>query len=484
VAKPTGFMEYKRENASYRPVTERVRDYKEVDLPLIQPKVVEQATRCMDCGIPTCHGIGCPVKNRIPEFNDLVRLGRWKEAAENLHSTNNFPEVTGRVCPAPCEPACTLSINDDPVTIKHIEFQIAERAWAEGWVVPEPPSQETGYRVAVVGSGPAGLAAAQQLRRAGHQVTVFEMADRIGGLLRYGIPDFKLAKQVVDRRVRQMEAEGVEFQAGVNVGVDISARYLEQMFDATVLAIGAMVPRDVVVPGRDEASNVVFAMNFLTQQNKLNAGDAIDPNDHISAAGKRVVVIGGGDTGSDCVGTSIRQGAREVHQVELLEMPPEQISPDQVWPLWPKILRTSSSHEEGCQRQWSINTKGFVVENGEAKQLKACRVDWVNDPKSGRPQMREVPDSEFAMDVDLVLLAAGFVHVEQTGIVKQLDLEMNERGNVQVSNYHTSRPGIFAAGDAQRGASLVVYAINEGREAAEAVDVYLHTQVGKPRRAR
>jgi glutamate synthase (NADPH/NADH) small chain len=413
VANPTGFMEHKREEAGYRPIDERVRDYREVDLPLLDQQVRVQSTRCMDCGIPFCHGIGCPVKNRIPEFNDLVRQGRWQAAIENLHSTNNFPEFTGRVCPAPCEPACTLTINDDAVAIKQIERAIVEKAWAEGWIQPQPAKRDTGRKVAIVGSGPAGLAAAQQLARAGHSVTVFERSDRIGGLLRYGIPDFKLDKHVVDRRLDQMREEGIEFQAGVNVGVDISARYLRQMFDATLLAMGATVPRDIPVPGRDKAGNIHFAMDYLTQQNKLNAGDDLNGNGRIDANGKRVVVIGGGDTGSDCIGTAIRQGAKEVHQFELLDMPPDQVDPLVTWPLWPQIKRTSSSHQEGALRDWGVNTTNFQVENGLATALNAARVKWIHS--QGKFKMEEMPEQQFSLPVDLVLIAAGFLHVERTG---------------------------------------------------------------------
>lgn len=471
MANPTGFMEHSRAEGGYRPVDERVRDYREVDLPLLDTQIQTQASRCMDCGIPFCHGIGCPVKNRIPEFNDLVRAGRWKDAIENLHSTNNFPEFTGRVCPAPCEPACTLTINDDAVAIKQIERSIVERAWSEGWIHPEPAQEKTGQTVAIVGSGPAGLAAAQQLARKGHKVTVFERADRIGGLLRYGIPDFKLDKDVVDRRLDQMEAEGVEFQAGVNVGVDISARYLRQMFDATLLAMGATVPRDIPVPGRDKATNIHFAMDYLTQQNKLNAGDQLNGDARIEAGGKRVVVIGGGDTGSDCIGTAIRQGADEVHQFELLDMPPDEVDSLTTWPLWPRIMRTSSSHLEGAKRDWNVNTTQFEMEGDRAVALNAARVKWISS--QGKFKMEEVADQNFKLPVDLVLIAAGFIHVQHAGLVEQLGLQIDPRGNIITNNYETSEPGIYAAGDAVRGASLVVYAINMGREAAAVIHSHL-----------
>ncbi len=470
-SKTTGFMEYRRQELGHRPVAQRVRDHVEIDLPLSVEELTRQAARCMDCGIPYCHGIGCPLANRIPEFNDLVFRGKWREASENLHSTNNFPEITGRVCPAPCEPACTLAINDEPVLIKHIEFQIAERAFEAGWVVPLPPPRRSGRRVAVVGSGPAGLAAAQQLARAGHEVTVFEADDRIGGLLRYGIPDFKLPKALIDRRLRQMEAEGVTFQTGVVVGEDLSARYLRKRFDAICLTMGAGQPRDLVVPGRG-FENIVFAMDYLRQQNRLNAGLEVSPAEPISARDRIVVVIGGGDTGSDCVGTAHRQGAREVHQFEILPEPPVEVPPDTPWPTWPRILRTSSSHEEGCHRRWCVMTKRFSGRGTRVEQLHAVEVTWSRDA-AGRQTMRELPGSEFSMKVDLVLLAMGFVHVVHGGLVEQLGLKLDERGNIAASDFATSEESVFAAGDAIEGASLVVRAIRSGRDAAEAIGSYL-----------
>jgi glutamate synthase (NADPH/NADH) small chain len=473
MANPTGFLEHHRVEAGHRPVSERIKDWYEVDVPLVAKTLNEQAARCMDCGIPFCHAAGCPVKNRIPEFNDLVYRDRWQEAAENLHSTNNFPEITGRVCPAPCEAACTLNVNDDPVTIKHIEFQIAEKAFSEGWVQPLRPATPSGKRVAVIGSGPAGLAAAQELARAGHEVVVFEKDDRLGGLLRYGIPDFKLEKHVLDRRLAQLVAEGVKFEPGVHVGGDISGRYLRRMFDAVCLAMGAGKPRPLDVPGAD-LKGVHFAMEFLTQQNRRLAGDpAAVLGAKISAEGKHVVVVGGGDTGSDCVGTSIRQGAASVTQIEILPMPPlARRNPETPWPLWPKIMRTSSSHEEGCGRRWSVLTKALLPgPDGGVGRLCGCEVDWVQGPKGW--EMREQPGSGFEIRAELVLIAMGFLHVVHEGLIEQLGLGVNNRGNVIARNGATGEPGVFAAGDTVRGASLVVHAINEGRQVAAAIDKYL-----------
>ena len=472
MADPTGFLKYDRIEVAHRPVAERVKDYGELDLPHLADVLVQQAARCMDCGIPFCHGPGCPVKNRIPEFNDLIYRGRWREAAENLHATNNFPEITGRVCPAPCETACTLGINRPPVLIRHIEYQIAERAFAEGWVRPVLPARRTGKRVAVVGSGPAGLAAAQQLARAGHDVLVFEKDDRVGGLLRYGIPDFKLDKRVLERRLNQLRAEGVQFETGVEAGLDLSARYLRKTFHAICLTMGAGEPRRLNCPGAG-FENVVLAMDYLAQQNRIVAGDsgATPAGKRISARGKVVVVIGGGDTGSDCVGTALRQGAKEVHQWEILPKPPEERSPLTPWPLWPQMLRTSTSHEEGCQRRWGVLTKAFTGTERYATELHACQLDWVQGPKGW--QMKERPGTDFTIKVDLVLLAMGFLHVVHQGLVEQLGLELDGRGNVAVRDYSTSVPGVFAAGDIALGASLVVRAINAGREAAAAIDRWL-----------
>ncbi len=472
MADPKGFLKYTRETAPYRPVEERKRDWLEVHTHMPPERLQQQAARCMDCGVPFCH-LGCPLGNIIPDWNDLVYRNKWHEALRRLHATNNFPEFTGRLCPAPCETACVLGINQPAVTIKQIEEHIIEYGFEKGWVQPEPPPVRTGKRVAVVGSGPAGLAAAQQLNRAGHWVTVFERADRIGGLLRYGIPDFKLDKKILDRRLQLMEAEGIDFQPGVNVGVDVTAAELLAAFDAVLLTGGSTIPRDLKVPGR-ELKGIHFAMEYLTQQNRVNAGDHIPPEQRITAEGKRVVIIGGGDTGADCLGTAIRQGAKEVYQIELLPKPPlERDERTQPWPTYPMILRTSSAHEEGGIREWSINTKWFEGdERGNVKRLHAVRLEWYTD-SSGRRQFREIPGSEFSLDVELVLLAMGFLHPQHDGLLDSLGVEYDERGNVKTIHYATSVPGVFAAGDMRRGQSLIVWAISEGREAAHYVDKYL-----------
>ena len=471
MGKITGFLEIERELPSRRPVAERLHDWRELEGKLPEDKLQAQGARCMDCGIPFCHK-GCPLGNIIPDWNDLVYRGRWKEAIDRLHSTNNFPELTGRICPAPCEEACVLNINDDPVTIKQIEKQIIDHAFTAGWIVPVPPSHRSGKRVAIVGSGPAGLAAAAQLNRAGHAVEVFERADRIGGLLMYGIPDFKLEKRIVERRLEQMRAEGVVFRVNANVGVNVAVQDLRENYDAIVLAGGATWARDLPIPGR-ELKGIHFAMDFLPQQNRKVAGD--DVPDQIVATGKNVVILGGGDTGSDCLGTSNRQGAKRVHQFELLPKPPEsrtaEVAP---WPYWPMILRSSSSHEEGVQRDWSVNTKAFSGDaDGNVRKLHGIRLEW-NKDASGRPQMVEVPDSEFEIECDLVLLAMGFVGPERAGMLEQLAVRLDQRGNIAVGpDYQASVPGVFACGDMRRGQSLVVWAIWEGREAARGVDAFL-----------
>jgi glutamate synthase (NADPH/NADH) small chain len=470
MGKITGFMEIKRETPSRRPVVERLRDWREYDLKMPEDKLRAQGARCMDCGIPFCHK-GCPLGNIIPDWNDLIYRGRWKDAIERLHSTNNFPEFTGRVCPAPCEEACVLNINNDPVTIKLIEKNIIDHAWAEGWVAPQPAARATGKRVAVVGSGPAGLACAQQLARAGHAVTLYERSDRVGGLLMYGIPDFKMEKHLVHRRVEQMKAEGVEFVTSCRVGFDITGEEMRAKYDAIALTMGATKPRDLPIPGR-ELRGIHFAMDFLPLQNKRNQGDHIPDDVFISAKGKRVVILGGGDTGSDCLGTSNRQGALRVHQYELLPMPPESRTMDMPWPDWPMILRTSTSHEEGVNRDWSINTKKFSGHNGQVTKLHGIRLNWQR-ASDGRMAMEEIPDSDFELDCDLVLLALGFLGPEPEGIISQLGLKLDPRSNVLCDNYQSSVPGVFAAGDTRRGQSLVVWAIWEGRESARAVDAYL-----------
>ena len=461
MGKVTGFLEIEREQAQRRPVGERIHDWFEIYHAFPEEKQREQGARCMDCGVPFCH-TGCPVNNLIPDWNDLVYNGRWQNAIRRLHATNNFPEFTGRICPAPCEAACVLGINQPPVSIKQIEKSIVERAWEEGWIRPEPPENNTGKRVAVIGSGPAGLAAAQQLRRAGHSVTVFEKNDRIGGLLRYGIPNFKLEKRVVDRRLDQMRAEGVTFITNAHVGVNVPV-------DAILLSGGAEQPRDLTVPGR-ELRGIHFAMDFLPQQNRRNEGDFIDPFAEITAEGKRVVIIGGGDTGADCLGTSHRQGPKSVHQFEIMPKPPEIRADSTPWPLWPLQLRTEGAHEEGGIRDWSINTLRFTGdENGNVKQMDAIRV-------GPPPKFEPMPGTEFSMDVDLVLLAMGFLGPVRNGMLEQLGVAVDARGNVSTTDYATSVEGVFAAGDMRRGQSLVVWAIAEGRKAAEAVDRYLATK--------
>ena len=472
MGKPTGFLEIERQDRVYAPAEERVKHYREFVLPLADDELKRQGARCMDCGVPYCHQ-GCPVNNIIPDWNDFVYQGDMRAAIRTLHSTNNFPEFTGRVCPAPCEAACTLNIPDTPVAIKTIECAIVDRAWDEGWIEPEIPRRRTFKRIAVVGSGPAGLAAAQQLARAGHDVAVFEKNAHIGGLLRYGIPDFKLEKRLIDRRMAQMQAEGVEFRPNTHVGVTVPARELLRDFDAVVLAGGSEKPRDLPVPGRG-LDGVHFAMDFLGQQNRRVSGEFIADDRHILAGGKRVVVIGGGDTGSDCVGTSARQGAKSILQVELLPKPPEKENKDLTWPDWPTKLRTSSSHQEGCQRDWAVATKEFIGKNGVLTGIKCARMEWAKD-KTGRMQLREVPGSEFKVEADLALLAMGFVHPVHEGLVKELKAAVDERGNVRADteDYRASAAKVFACGDMRRGQSLVVWAIREGRQCARAVDEFL-----------
>ncbi len=473
MGKPRGFLEFDRKDPGKRPVAARLRDYAEIEERLSPEELQAQAARCMDCGVPFCHTFGCPVASRAPDFNDAIYRGQWRRALDLLHQNNNFPEITGRICPALCEAACTLSLQQAPVTIRHIELQIVERGWAEGWIEPEPAPVQSGRRVAVVGSGPSGLAAAQQLARAGHAVTVFEKADRIGGVLRYGIPDFKLEKWVLDRRLEQMRAEGVEFETSVEAGVDLSARYLRRTFDAILIAAGAREPRDLDAPGR-ELSGIHFALDYLTQQNRRNAGDVVPDDIAISAAGKHVVVIGGGDTGSDCVGTANRQGAASVTQIELLPRPPDERPPDNPWPTWPFICRTSTSHEEGCERIWSVLTKECLGEDGRVRALRCVRLEWSEPDETGRRSFSEIEGSEFELKADLVLLAMGFLRVEHGKLVQDLNLETDARGSLKVDpRFMTSCEGVFAAGDAVQGASLVVRAIQMGRLAAAEVDAYL-----------
>ena len=473
-----GFMKYKHQSAGYRPVEERIHDFNELELPLTPEQIQQQAARCMDCGIPFCHGVGCPLMNFIPDLNDLIYQGNWREACELLHSTNNFPEITGRVCPAPCETACTLAISDQPVLIRHIEFQIVERGFAEGWIKPMPAAKKTGKRVGIIGSGPAGLAAAQQLARAGHEVTVFEKDQKTGGILRYGIPDFKLGKSIIDRRLNQLSAEGVRFQTDITVGKDISAHYLHKQFDCICLTMGAGEPRDLPVQGRGY-ENVVFAMDYLTAQNKLYGGETtgeFDSStklsaDKLNAKDKKIVVIGGGDTGSDCVGTARRQGAKQIVQLEILPKPPIDRPDDTPWPNWPRIMRTSSSHEEGCERLWSVMTTRLTGTETRVSKIHCCKVDWVQQDNNWK--IKEIPGTEVILDADIVLLAMGFVHVAHDGLITELGLELDPRGNVATKNFQTSQPWIFAAGDTINGASLVVRAIDSGRAAATAIDHWL-----------
>ncbi len=478
MGKPTGFLEYQRAKQPYRPVGERIRDWKQVMLPWPTEMLQKQGARCMDCAVPFCHQ-GCPLGNIIPDWNDLVYRNHWREAVERLHATNNFPEFTGTLCPAPCEGSCVLGINDNPVTIKAIELAIIDRAFDEGWIRPEPPVFRTGKKVAVVGSGPAGLAAAQQLNRAGHWVTVFERADRIGGLLRYGIPEFKMEKWVLDRRLEILRTEGIQFRVNANVGVNVPAAQLQGEFNAILLAGGATAPRDLKIPGR-ELDGIHFAMEYLPLQNRRCEGDDIPEDRFIAARGKRVVIIGGGDTGADCLGTVHRQGAESVHQLELLPRPPDQRALENPWPLWPNIFRTSSAHEEGGIRDYCVSTTEFSGRGGRVERLHAVRVEFVSDG-NGRQTMREIPDTKVEVKVDLVLLAMGFLGPERDGMVSQLGVKLTERGNVwRDENWMSSVPGIFTAGDMQRGQSLIVWAIAEGRQAAKGIDRYLMGSTNLP----
>ena len=478
MGKPTGFLEFTRAKQPYRPVEERIRDWTQVMLPWPVATLQQQGARCMDCAVPFCHQ-GCPLGNIIPDWNDLVYRDRWREAIDRLHATNNFPEFTGTLCPAPCEGSCVLGINDDPVTIKAIELAIINHAFEAGWITPEPPLSRTGKTVAIVGSGPAGLAAAQQLNRAGHRVTVLERADRIGGLLRYGIPEFKMEKRVLDRRLEILRKEGITFRVNANVGVNVPVETLRGEFDTILLAGGSTLPRDLKVPGR-ELRGIHFAMEYLPLQNRRCEGDQTPEGEFITAKGKRVVIIGGGDTGADCLGTVHRQGAISVHQFELLPRPPDHRAPDNPWPLWPNIFRTSAAHEEGGIRDYCISTTRFSGRDGCVERLHALRVEFVSDG-NGRPTMREIPGSAFEMEVDLVLLAMGFLGPERGGMLDQLGVKLTERGNVwRDENWMTSVPGIFTAGDMQRGQSLIVWAIAEGRQAARGIDRYLMGSTNLP----
>ena len=471
MADPKGFLKYGRELPRARKPKERVKDYKEIYEDFSSKKTVQQAARCMDCGVPFCHN-GCPLGNIIPEFNEAVYQEDWREAYEILSSTNNFPEFTGRICPAPCEAACVLGINQPPVAIEHIEKSIAEEAFERGYIRPQPPTMRTGKKVAVIGSGPAGLAAAAQLNKAGHLVSVYERSDRIGGLLRYGIPDFKLEKWVVERRVALMEAEGVRFHIKAEVGGNISPQQLLEQYDALVLCGGATIPRDLGIPGR-ELQGVHFAMEFLEQNNRRVAGQPIPEAEAILATGKNVLVIGGGDTGADCVGTSHRHRAKSVTQIELLAKPPAERAPE-TWPNWPMVLRTSSSHEEGGEREWAVLTKAFIGDKkGRLRAVRLVDIEWARDEKTGRYAFQEIPDTEREIPCELALLAVGFLGPQRSGLLEQLGVELDERGNVRDEHYRTNIEKVFAAGDMRRGQSLVVWAIAEGREAARAADEYL-----------
>ena len=480
MGKATGFMEIDRIERDYEPVEDRIKHFKEFMVPLSPEKVSEQGARCMDCGIPYCHQ-GCPVNNLIPDWNDMVYSGKWRDALDLLHSTNNFPEFTGRICPAPCESSCTLNITDSPVAIKTIECSVVDRGWDEGWIKPQLPSKHTDKKVAVIGSGPSGLACAQQLARAGHAVVVFEKNARIGGLLRIGIPDFKMEKTLIDRRMAQMQSEGVEFRVNSNVGKNVSIENLNKEFDAIAFCGGSETPRNLPVPGRD-LKGVYFAMEFLSQQNDRVSGKVVNADIEILAKGKKVLVIGGGDTGSDCVGTSNRQGAISVTQLELLDQPPEKENKALTWPNWPMKLRTSSSHQEGCERNWSVLTKSFEGKNGNVNKLNCVNVEWLKD-SDGKMKMVEVEGSIFSFEADLVLLAMGFVHPIHEGLINDLKVNLTPAGNLDANEvkYQTSIKKFFAAGDSRRGQSLVVWAIKEGRQCAHSIDNFLMGSSELPR---
>ncbi|MCK5155940.1 MAG: glutamate synthase subunit beta [Spirochaetales bacterium] len=472
MAKPTGFMEYGRKTPDYRPVEDRIQDFKEIEVSLTDEQLREQAARCMDCGVPFCHSYGCPLGNLVPDYSDAVYRGDWKEALDLMHSTNNFPEFTGLVCPALCEASCTLALDEAATACRYIELKIAEKGWDEGWIVPEPAPGKTGKRIAVIGSGPTGLAAAQQLARKGHNVVVLEKANRIGGILRYGIPNYKLEKWLIDRRITQMEQEGVNFEIEVEVGMDLSAKYIRKNFDAVLIATGTQKPRDIDIPGR-KLEGIYFAMEMLAQQTKILLGDTIPAEELIDPKNKHVIVIGGGDTGADCVGTSIRRGCKSVIQIELLPAPPEEREVSNPWPEWPIIFRTTSSHleaahQEGCDRLWSILTKKFYGDSGSVKKIGCAKLEW------GQKGFTEIPGSDFLLNADLVLLSMGFIPFKESKLVKDFGLAQDTVGNIQVDeNYLTSVNGVFAAGDTVTGASLVVRAIDHGRKAAEGVHAYV-----------
>ncbi len=475
-----GFLNIKRKDAEYRPVGERIKDFKEVEIRMTDDEIKQQAARCMDCGVPFCHGCGCPLDNLIPEWNDLVYRGHWKKAIDLLYLKNNFPEFTGRICPALCEASCTAGLSASPVAIREIEVNIIEKGYAEGYIRPKPPKKRTGRKIAVVGAGPAGLTAADDLNRLGYEVCVFEQDKNAGGILRYGIPDFKLEKKIIDRRTKLMEDEGVRFENGVKIGADISLKYLRSRFDAVCIACGARKPRDLNIQGR-ELDGVYFAMDFLVKQNKKVSDETPDGGD-ITVKGKHVLVIGGGDTGSDCVGTSIRQGASSVTQIEIMPKPPEQISESTPWPMWPYLLRTSSSHQEGCERLWNIMTKSFEGEKGKLKQVRAVKVEWESDPLGRPTKMKEIPNSEFIIKADAAFISMGFTGVINDAIISESQIKLTDKDCIAVdSNMMTSAKGVFAAGDAVSGASLVVRAIASGKNMAEAVHKFISDK-NNPRR--